>query len=234
MRIIFLLHEMGKKVTMEHMMEITTSYSPNRKEIVYSEIKEHIITGDWKPNSFVQEKELIEWLGVSRTPVRDAINRLEQEGWLDVYPRKGIKMLDFSIKYIADIFQIRSKFEPILIELAINNLSHFALDAYQIQFTKKMTENKKSLDIIDNEFHRYILQSTNNHYLYQILDNIYDHTQRIRNLSPIVDDRLTEAHQEHLELIAALKARNIQEAQDILTRHVGNSLVSFLKSMEMN
>ncbi|MGL5583655.1 MAG: GntR family transcriptional regulator, partial [Cetobacterium sp.] len=88
------------------------------KEKAYEEIKELIISGKLKTNERIDEDLLSKSLQVSRTPVREAINKLEQEGWISIVPRKGMFVKNISIKEINDIFQVRSNLEPIILKMA--------------------------------------------------------------------------------------------------------------------
>ena len=95
------------------------------KEKAYVELKEMIISGKLKSNERIDEELLSKSLNVSRTPVREAINKLEQEGWINIVPRKGMFVNNISIKEINDVFQVRSNLEPIILEMAFERLELF-------------------------------------------------------------------------------------------------------------
>ena len=105
------------------------------KEKAYVELKEMIISGKLKSNERIDEELLSKSLNVSRTPVREAINKLEQEGWINIVPRKGMFVNNISIKEINDVFQVRSNLEPIILEMAFERLEKNILEYLIIEFS---------------------------------------------------------------------------------------------------
>lgn len=92
------------------------------KEKVYEILKEMIISGKLKYNERIEEDALATSLEVSRTPVREAINKLEQEGWINIIPRRGMFVSNVSLKEINDIFQVRLNLEPIILQMGFSNI----------------------------------------------------------------------------------------------------------------
>ncbi|MGF6906639.1 GntR family transcriptional regulator [Fusobacterium sp. PH5-44] len=202
------------------------------KTRVYDKLKKMIIQGELEPNSRIDERELGKILGISRTPIREAVTELAQEGWITIIPRRGIFVSSINVSEINDIYQIRQSFEPIILELAYENLQ----DSDLIEFKKYFTEflNKKldkddeiKLDILDNDFHIYILMKSGNNYLIKMMENIYNHNIRIRKLTPQSMSRRYAAIKEHIDLIQLLLDKQLKRAEKVLKKHAEKSKIGF-------
>ncbi|MGL4642513.1 MAG: GntR family transcriptional regulator [Cetobacterium sp.] len=195
------------------------------KEKAYEEIKELIISGKLKTNERIDEDFLSKSLQVSRTPVREAINKLEQEGWISIVPRKGMFVKNISIKEINDIFQVRSNLEPIILKMAFFKIDKnylLGLKNKFLEFSSKeilTSEEKQSLDNLDNELHIFILKNCANDYIIKMMENVYEHNMRIRNLSPQPPIRRFEAIKEHMNIIDFILNDNLDAAIEELKNH---------------
>ena len=98
------------------------------RDKIYKTIKERITNGTYAPGQPLDEKKIIEELQTSRTPFREAINALSEEGLVEVYPYRGIFVRDLSVKDIADGFDIRLLLEPRVLELACQRISPAKID----------------------------------------------------------------------------------------------------------
>lgn len=202
------------------------------KTKVYDKLKKMIIQGELEPNSRIDERDLGKTLSVSRTPVREAVTELAQEGWITIIPRRGIFVSSINISEINDIYQIRQTFEPAILELAYKNLK----DSDLIEFKKYFSEylNKKldkddeiKLDLLDNELHLYILKKSENNYLIKMMENIYNHNVRIRKLTPQSMSRRYAAIKEHIDLIQLLLDKQLKRAVKLLKKHAEKSKLGF-------
>ncbi|MFR4479849.1 MAG: GntR family transcriptional regulator, partial [Fusobacterium sp.] len=125
------------------------------KEKVYEILKEMIISGKLKYNERIEEDALATSLEVSRTPVREAINKLEQEGWINIIPRRGMFVSNVSLKEINDIFQVRLNLEPIILQMGFSNIPLNECQRLKREFEsfldKELTKDEaKTLDELDN------------------------------------------------------------------------------------
>ena len=203
----------------------------NLKIKAYNYIKNKIISGVYPPNRKVEESEISNELNFSRTPIREAINTLKDEGWITIIPRKGIFVSEISLKDINDIFQVRETIEPIILRLAFENLNTQELDEFEKVFKKyeKSKEiNSVMLDEKDNDFHNFILNASRNKFLINMMSNVYEHNQRLRNISKQKMEKRKEAIQEHLEIIRAIKDKDIEKALENLSFHIIESRNNFL------
>ncbi|WP_432204747.1 GntR family transcriptional regulator [Cetobacterium somerae] len=206
------------------------------KTKAYREIKELIISGKLEANERIDEEFLSKSLNVSRTPVREAINRLEQEGWINIVPRKGMFVENISIKEINDIFQVRSNLEPIILEMAfykINRDELITLKKKFLDFSNKdslTSEEKKKLDTLDNELHLLILKNCNNNFIIKMMENVYEHNMRIRNTSSQPPIRRFDAINEHINIIQAILDNNLEISIEELKNHNSKAKEGFFQS----
>ena len=105
------------------MLNLTIQNHRPLREIVYEELREGILTGAIKPGTRMMEVDLAEEMGVSRTPVREAIRKLEKEGLVTIRPRKGAYASDISVKSMMDILEVRSNLEGLAAYLAAERMS---------------------------------------------------------------------------------------------------------------
>lgn len=207
------------------------------KDKAYDELKELIISGKLEANERIDEDFLSKSLNVSRTPVREAINRLEQEGWINIVPRKGMFVNNISLKEINDIFQVRSNLEPIILEMAfykINREDLVSLKEKFLDFSNKTSltpEEKKALDTLDNELHLLILKNCNNNFIIKMMENVYEHNMRIRNISSQPPIRRFDAIKEHINIIESILNDNLQNATEELKNHNLKAKEGFFHSL---
>ena len=200
----------------------------NLKEKVYDIVKYKIIIGDYRPNSHLDEKALITELEVSRTPFREAMNRLELEGLITIIPRRGFFVSEISIKNINDIFQARQLIEPQLIECCIDSINKEKLLNMRRLFSDWKNLSRDELNSLDWELHYLILESTNNNYLIKMMTNIYEQNQRVRTLATRESTREIESAIEHMNIIDAILTGDMVKAKEACIAHTRNSQLDSL------
>ncbi len=203
----------------------------NLKEKAYFFIKDKIIRGELKPNAHIEEKELVENLKISKTPIREALNSLHQEGWLTIIPRKGIFISNITLKDIRDIFQVREFIEPQILTLAFDNLEDEKLLEFKGYFENIENYPLEEIERIDNEFHQYILFSSNNQHVIKMMENVYEHNQRLRLLIPTSEVRIESAKDEHISIVNALIEKDLKGAIIELKKHVMTSQEDYFKNI---
>lgn len=200
----------------------------NLKEKVYDIVKGKIVSGEYRPNTHLDEKALITELGVSRTPFREAMNRLELEGLITIIPRRGFFVSEISIKNINDIFQARHLIEPQLIECCLDSISKEKLIDIRNKFNSWRDLTRDELNDLDWELHYLILESTKNDYLIKMMTNIYEQNQRTRTLATREVSREEDSAKEHIAIIDAILTGDISGAQEACRRHTRNSQMDTL------
>lgn len=207
------------------------------KDKAYYELKELIISGKLEANERVDEDLLSKSLKVSRTPVREAINRLEQEGWIHIVPRKGMFVNNISLKEINDIFQVRNNLEPIILEMAFYKIDRDELKSLKTKFLEFSTkqsltsQEKKDLDTLDNELHLLILKNCNNNFIIKMMENVYEHNMRIRNVGSQPPIRRFDAIKEHINIIDSILGDNLERATNELKNHNLKAREGFFQSL---
>jgi DNA-binding GntR family transcriptional regulator len=201
------------------------------REQAYTIIKNMIITCELAPGTPISEGELMTLLNASRTPIREALSKLESENLVIIYPKRGIFVTNITVKDIINIYAIREVVEPLAARLATPNIDLEALRFYHqlysdAQHHLSLEEHIKT----DRMFHSLVANSTDNQLLAQILLGIYDQNSRIRILSKLkVKDRQEEARQEHFQLIESFMDRDADRAEEIMKRHIMNGKNTALK-----
>ena len=199
----------------------------NLKQIAYETIKKKIIHCDYMPNDILSEMMLMEEIDASRTPIREALNMLSQEGLVRIIPKKGIMVLPLTMKEVAMTFEARMLMEPYIIE-------HYSqyIDREKLQELRRQTEAILQTDIadsehaekccnLDDELHRTIADACKNKYLSMNLSTIYDQNMRIRILGERnIWERHKVAANEHLELINYIESGDIASAVAAMRVHL--------------
>jgi len=210
------------------------SYKPLR-EIVFETLREAIIQGRLKPGERLMEVQLAEEMGVSRTPVREAIRKLELEGFVVMIPRKGAYVASYSVKDIVDVFEVRAALEGLAAGLAaervtadeLEDMERAVLQIYEVS-------HGNNLDILvekDTDFHDLIYKASRNHRLVQIVTHLKEQIQRFRTTSLAVPGRGKYAVEEHKSIVEAISDRNIELAASLAREHIENAEQLLLSAM---
>ncbi|SMB89442.1 transcriptional regulator, GntR family [Thermanaeromonas toyohensis ToBE] len=202
------------------------NYKPLR-EIVFETLREAIITGQLKAGERLMEVQLAEEMGVSRTPVREAIRKLELEGFVVMIPRKGAYVADISTKDIADVFEIRAALEALAAALACERITEEELEELErllVRVAECVEKNDlETLIQVDTQFHDVLYRASRNDRLVQIINNLREQIQRFRTTSLATPGRMRETLEEHKALVEAIAARNVELAQRLAQEHIENA-----------
>ena len=202
------------------------NYKPLR-EIVFETLRGAIIDGTLKPGERLMEVQLADDMGVSRTPVREAIRKLELEGLVLMIPRKGAYVSGISSKDIADVFEVRASLESLAASLAAERITEQELEDLN-RFMVEVTINAEVGDLekviqSDTDFHEQIYHASRNNRLVQIINNLRDQIQRFRSASLSHPGRIKETLEEHKRLLEAISERNIVRASSLAREHIENA-----------
>lgn len=209
---------MGKKISL--------------KEKAYSSIKEKILYNMYIPNQYLDEKSLCEELHISRTPLREAINKLEFEGLVHTIPQKGIFVTDLSIKFITELFQARKVLEPSIASLAIKNLDKKVLLEFRAETTRLIECNDTlGLNEFDYKFHNYINKNCNNFHLVKLMTYISDQFQRVRTQNFYPEARTMRGATEHLTIIDTIIEEKFDEIPALIKSHISSTESYYFKSL---
>ena len=211
------------------------SYQPLR-EVVCESLREAIRSGVLKPGERIMEIQLAEELGVSRTPVREAIRKLELEGYVVMMPRRGTYVASMSIRDINEIFEIRTALESLSNGLAADHITDDELEHLQrllvIIGGYIKDGNIEKIVETDIEFHDLLYHAARNERLVGIISNLRDQLTRFRTLSMSYPGRLEETLEEHRLIVDAIASGDRKAASRAAERHMENSEKTLLKAME--
>lgn len=202
------------------------SYKPLR-ELVSDALREAIMNGSLHAGERLMEIQLAEELGVSRTPVREAIRKLELEGFVVMIPRKGAYVSDISLKDINDVFEIRTALDALAAGLAAERITEEELERME-RLLVEIAEAIEQGDIeravaIDTQFHDVLYKASRNERLVGIIGNLCELFQRFRSISMGYPGRLKDTIEEHKRLVEAISQRNIELAQQVAREHMENA-----------
>lgn len=197
------------------------------RDLVFEALREAIVNGTLAPGERLMEVQLAEELGVSRTPVREAIRRLELEGYVVMVPRKGAYVASMSAKDVADVFEIRAALEGLAAELAAERITEEELEELErrLHFVALRVEqgDLERLVEADTEFHDLLYRASRNQRLVQILGNLREQIQRFRTASLATPGRMQETLEEHKRIVEAVAGRNAALARRLAEEHIENA-----------
>lgn len=200
-------------------------YLPLR-DIVCSTLREAILKGELKPGERLAEVQLAAKLGVSRTPIREAVRMLEQEGLAVTIPRKGAEVAKMTEKDMEDILQIRESLDELAVQAACDKMTEEQL--VNLAFAMKNFENSvqagnlEKIAAYDMEFHDIIYEAADNPKLAAILNNLGEQIYRYRAEYLKEKENYPMLVEEHAKIVAALKQRNKENVTAAMHSHIRN------------
>ena len=201
-------------------------YLPLR-DVVFNTLRKAILKGELKPGERLMEIALAERLGVSRTPVREAMRKLELEGLVVMIPRRGAQVANITEKDLNDVLEVRIALENLSIENACARMTEEQLaELWKAakDFEATMAEgNLVKLAEADVAFHEVIYKSSDNRRLNQVLNNLREQIYRYR-----VEYLLVK---EHEEIYEAIRNRDVKQAQEISYQHIENQREAIIRSI---
>lgn len=197
-------------------------YSMRRR--VFEQIRDDILKGKYKEHEELREIALGKELGVSRTPVREALRQLELEGLVAIVPNKGAYVTGISHKDVEDIYCIRSMLEGLCARWAVENITDqqveeldevLMLSEYHLEKgdTDKVTE-------LDSRFHKILYEASNSRILEHTLSDFHKYVKLARRISMEKESRAKESAKEHRKLLDAIRSRDADQAEKLANAHV--------------
>ena len=195
-----------------------------RVEEAYRHLKTRIMSADLPPGATVNEQAIAEALGVSRTPVREAIRKLEQEGLVMRYPNRGALVTQLSMKDVIEIWQLREILEPAACRLAAHRIEPGALA--EVQAVIRSLQRARPHDYethhrSDLRLHALILEAAGNGALRQVVEMLNERIVQVRIVNSPA--RFQKSVSEHLDIIAALREGDGTKAAEAMRRHLANA-----------
>ena len=196
-------------------------------EQVYEAIETAIVRCELSPGDLLGDRQLAEALGVSRTPVRDALHRLEPSGLVERRGRAGWVVSPFALRDVHELFELRRIFEPLGLERLSETWEEEAggeLSRFFDDFPERMTQDLMPHYLYtDHRFHKRIVECTGNGRIVRFYEVVEKQIDRVRHyVSYNYDGRVEDSLAEHREICAAIAARDLPAATEALVRHLRN------------
>lgn len=211
-------------------------YLPLR-DVVFNTLRQAILRGELKPGERLMEIQLANKLGVSRTPIREAIRKLELEGLVLMIPRRGAEVAEITEKSLRDVLEVRGALEELAVKLACQKITDAEIAELRLA-EKEFEQALKSGDVTiyaeaDVKFHDVIYRATDNQRLIQLLFNLREQMYRYR----VEYLKREEVHEnllvEHKRIIETIATRDMDAAVDAVCQHIDNQVSAVIDTIRM-
>ena len=212
------------------------SLHPSLQELAYRALRDAIVRHELQPGARLLESELAQQLSISRSPIREALRRLQQDGLVNVRPREGVYVASITPEEADDIFRVRGALEETAARLAAERATEEEI--------AKMEEMAASMgsavasggydEAIEaaDEFHRAITAAARSPRLAHLVSQIYTHVSRFRNITIRAEGRGIDAATGHLELVEAIRSRNPDKSGAMMHRHIDEARLILLDLLQ--
>lgn len=220
---------------MEELLQANMNEYLPLRDVVFKTLRQAILRGDLKPGERLMEIHLANRLGVSRTPIREAIRKLELEGLVTMIPRRGAEVAQITAKNLQDVLEVRKALDALAIELACQRISREEEEALAEACGnfERMTKQKDVALIAkaDVELHEIIVAASGNERLKQMVDNLAEQMYRYR-FEHIKDasqhERLIK---EHRIILESIREKNLAKAAEAAMIHIDNQEAVILQQL---
>jgi len=190
----------------------------------YTEIRRRILNGELSTETPLSEYQLAEELELSRTPVREAIKRLEREGLVQSIPNRGTFVAELTARDISEIYQVREQLEGFAARIAAETMSDESINMLEeeIRVLNTLASEGRLVEIVDSDIrlHKLIIASTQNSRLIELLGTLDDQMHRVRAVFPQSSQWLEATLAEHTDIVKAIKARDGGRAEKAMKAHL--------------
>jgi DNA-binding GntR family transcriptional regulator len=205
----------------------------NLKDRAYMLIKNKIVKCEYLPNQFLVETDLMKIVGASRTPIREALNKLEQDGLITILPKRGVMVNDITLAAVNEIFEVRFLVEPYMIQ-TYGKLIPESIIRKQLELVNEVGHAVYSERgyVIDNELHQLFINTSGNAYLITLMDKVYSQNHRLRILSGMHQEtRAQETLAEHEQVLKYMLIKDYDKAAEAMRIHLMNAKMSAIQAM---
>ncbi len=192
-------------------------------EKAYRLIKEKIISLELEPSSVIDEQALMEELELGRTPIREALQRLDSEGLVNIVPRRGTFVADINITDLQKLFEVRTILEGFCARLAAQRITQAQIARIEVvlrDMEKVQGEDTRALMDIDERFHGLLYQAADNEFLAEVLSRLYDLSLRLWYLALNGMGDVQGAVCQHRGIAEALKAKDEAQSERLIQQHI--------------
>lgn len=191
---------------------------------VLQQIRDGILSGKYATGDELREVTVGEELGVSRTPVREALRQLELEGLVEIIPNKGAHVNGITSKDVKDIYMIRSYLEGLAARWATENITEEEINELEeivllSEFNLRKEQNDQVV-MLDGRFHALIYEATNSRMLDHVLEDFHRYVKHARTSSVATKDRARKSVREHKAILEAIKDHDADLAEQLANEHI--------------
>jgi GntR family transcriptional regulator, rspAB operon transcriptional repressor len=187
---------------------------------IYKELKKQIISLEQKPGAIIREKEIMEAFNVSRTPVREALMRLEVDGLVRIIPNAGTFVEEISFQKLRDVFEVRAHLVRLAGKLAATRISNEEIiEVRRVIEDMKSTKDTRTLMKLDTEIHNIIRKATRNELLIKTLSGLHDQAVRIWNSVGTDSGYWEKLYLEFEDIVASLEQHDQESSARLLEEH---------------
>lgn len=203
------------------------------RDVALEFLRDAIFSGHYKPGDHLKERDLSELLGISTTPIKEALRILSHEGLVETIPRKGTYVAELADTSIEELMMVKAVLEGLAAKLAAIKIKKQELVVLEkhVKLMKQLTESKEieQLVLANSKFHMLIREIAKNQFMFQTLNNViaFDHSFRKRALKD--DYEIEEGYQEHYEIFRAIKERKPDLAENLMKDHILRTVTDVLK-----
>jgi DNA-binding GntR family transcriptional regulator len=194
-----------------------------KAEAVYGEIRRRILTGALEPSAPLNQEALAPEFGVSVTPVREAVRRLEAEGLVRFQAHKTVIVAPLSFDELSEIYDIRLTLDPHAASLATTRVTAAELDEIEQRAWAPLSNDPLAQVVRNHAFHRCIYSRSGNALLTEILDRLWERTDRYRIMLVSRDVEVLAAAREHVEIAEAIHSRKPRTVARLVRAHIANA-----------
>ena len=202
-----------------------TEVKENQAIGCYQQLLTQIQGGQLKPGDYLREQAIAEALSISRTPVREALRRLESDGLVTSEPRFGMVVRDLSYAEVIELYQIREVLERTAAQMSARVITEVELQELEVIQSRmeKARHDAREIALINHTFHVAILNSAKNRYLWKALESVQKAMLILGPSTMEFPERAETAIEEHRSLLDALRARDVTLAEKVMGEHLTNA-----------
>ena len=209
----------------------------NLRDQTYDIIKNMIILREIEPGKKINEEHIAKEIQVSRTPIREALCRLENEGIVKIIPRRGAFVSDLNETNVREILLIREVLEGLVVRLAVENMDSKTLEKLRKALEKVSIIPEEDRDLINYtrsevDFHALLLSASNNQMLKNMMEIVNAHLQIIRLRTVVIPERAQKTVKEHLQILNAIENEDADSAEQLMRKHVRSVREVALKNIK--
>jgi DNA-binding GntR family transcriptional regulator len=210
----------------------------SKQEIAYNAIKQSIINNELKPNTILVERQLSETLNISRTPVRQALLKLVNEGFVEFIPKKGMFVSEIHLSDVIEIYNIRSVLEPFILDICLenNNPEIYNLMKQNLELQERALNegNYKMFLKHDLDFHKIYIEGSGYKILKEFLNSINVQIERLTFTTTGDEERARVSFLQHTKILDAYAQKDIDEVKATIAEHMNSIKEYYIKKLTKN